>query len=173
MININKLIFLFFIEYPTFGCSRVAFKSHHGKYVVAESNGAANADRDKRDAWETFTVEEVECDSVALKSFHGKYLVAEDGSKGYEVNANRDHRSGWEIFKVIKQPNGTVAFRTAHGRYLVAEDNGKLRADRTSIREWETFTPVCVSGKSMRALNLEVFFVLILNIVNGKYLNRF
>ena len=159
---------MFEIGYATFGCSRVAFKSHHGKYIVAESNGAANANRDQRNDLETFTVEEVGCGFVALKSFYGKYLVAEDYMTGYEVNANREQCREWEIFKVLKQPNGTVAFRTAHGRYLVAEDNGNLRADRTWIREWETFTPVCVPGKPMRYVYIELIICLfIINAIHN------
>ena len=38
------------------GNGKFAFKSHHGKYLVAESNGALNADRDKALAYETFEV---------------------------------------------------------------------------------------------------------------------
>lgn len=152
---------MFKIGYPTFGCQRVAFKSHHGEYIVALSNGAVIANRDQRIGFNIFTVEELGSGSVALKSCYGKYLVAEDKDTGYQVNANRDQRREWEIFKVLKQPNGTVAFRTAHGRYLFAERNGSLRADLLCIREWknfgeETFTPVCVPGKSMRYVYIEL-----------------
>ena len=119
-------------------------QSYHGKYVTAESDGAANANRAERDSWEIFTVEEVSFGRIALRSHHGKYLVAEQSSAGYEVNANRDTRGPWESFEVLKQSDGTVAFKTWHGRYLVAESDGRLRGDRTSIREWETFTFECI-----------------------------
>lgn len=36
---------------------QIALKGHHGKYIVAESNGAANANRDALGPWEKFTVE--------------------------------------------------------------------------------------------------------------------
>ena len=74
-------------------------KSYHGKYIVAESNGAANANRAETGPWEIFTVEEVSAGKIALRSHHGKYLVAESS---YEVNANRDTRDSWEVFEVAE-----------------------------------------------------------------------
>ena len=138
-------------------------KSYHGKYVVAESDGAANANRAERDYWEIFTVEKVSFHKIALRSHHGKYLVAEDSRSGYEVNANRDTRGGPEVFEVLfgkAQNSGTVAFKTVHGRYLVAESDGRLRGDRTSIREWETFTPECIKGELMKTIILEYIYIL-------------
>merc|ERR1712136_412770 len=128
-----------------FGCgsSQIALKSYHGKYVVAESNGHANANRVNRGPWEIFSVEELKDGSIALKSHHGKYLVAENN---YEVNANRNALGPWEKFKVLKQADGTYAFRTWKGRYLVAESDGRLRADRTRIKEWESFKVECIVG---------------------------
>ena len=34
----------------------LAFKSVHGKYLVAESNGQLNADREVADIWEIFKI---------------------------------------------------------------------------------------------------------------------
>ena len=34
----------------------LAFKSDHGKYLVAESNGSLNANRDVADIWEIFKI---------------------------------------------------------------------------------------------------------------------
>ena len=137
-----------------FGCpnDKIALKSYHGKYVVAESDGGANANRAERNEWEIFTVEEVSAGKIALRSYHGKYLVAESS---YEVNANRDTRDSWEVFEVLEQSGGTVAFKTAHGRYLVAESDGRLRGDRTEIHEWENFTPECINGELMKTIILE------------------
>ena len=128
-----------------FGCPsyQIALKSAHGRYVVAESNGQANANSVKIGPWEIFTVEELEDESIALKSHHGKYLVAENND---EVNANRKRRGPWETFKVLKQDDDTFAFRTSHGGYLVAEFDGRLRFDRTlstSIKPREKFEVEC------------------------------
>ena len=139
-----SIIIIFIEGLRIFGChsSKIALKSFHGKYVVAESNGHANANRVNRGSWEIFSVEELK-DGIALKSHHGKYLVAENN---YEVNANRMWKQKWETFKVLKQADGTYAFRTWKGRYLVAERDGRLRADRTWIRPWEKFKVECVKG---------------------------
>ena len=147
-------IILYFIIYNLlctgniFGCkgNKLALGSFHGKYVVAEEDGAANANRNARDMWETFTVEEDGGNRVALKSFHGKYLVAEDSAHNYEVNANRLVRGPWEIFTVESQQNGRIALKTAHGRYVVAEEDGRLRGDRTVANAWEEFHPECFEG---------------------------
>ena len=128
-----------------FGCSnnKISLKSYHGKYVVAESNGDANANRVKKDVWEIFTVGVVGPNTVSLKSHHGKYLGAEDRSQSYDINANRRHLDAWAIFTVEKQQGGTIALKTAHGRYVVAERDGRLRGDRTAAQEWERFVPEC------------------------------
>ena len=45
-----------------FGClgDKIALRTHHGKYVVVESNGDANADRKIALSYETFTVKELD-----------------------------------------------------------------------------------------------------------------
>ena len=125
----------------------ISIKSHHKKYVVAETNGEANANGDIVGLWETFTIESLDVNTIALKSQEGKYLVAEDSSTNYEVNANSDAIGEKETFTVIKHAGGTVSFRTTYGRYLVAERDGRLRADRTWMRAWEKFSLECVKGK--------------------------
>ena len=105
-------------------------KSYHGKYVVAESDGKANANRNHRRGWETFTVEKLGGDKISLKSSHGKYLVAE---ANYEVNANRAGRGGWETFILERHEGGKIALKTAHGRYVVA-DNQRSREPKAQAR---------------------------------------
>ena len=74
-----------------FGCTigsicKVGLKTHHNKYVVAEKNGKANANRDWMRSWEIFSVTFIGANKVHFMGHHGKYLVAErDGT----VNANR------------------------------------------------------------------------------------
>ena len=65
----------------------ISLKSFHGKYLVAESDGRANADRTAIGGWEKWTIlnpnntgdrsEIQDGGAIALKSFHGKHLVAE------------------------------------------------------------------------------------------------
>merc|ERR1712083_1000997 len=62
------------------------------KYVVAEENGDANANRSTLDLWEVWTVLYVDGDKAAFKSAHGKFLVAEPSGA---VNANRPALDDW------------------------------------------------------------------------------
>ena len=124
-----------------FGCPsgsncKVGLKSYHNKFVAAE--GKANANRDKLDLWEIFSVIFIGGDKVQLKGHFGKYLVAEnDGS----VNANRDVGDLWETWTVEAKGSG-LAFKSHHGKYLVAEPNGELKANRDVADLWEIFRVV-------------------------------
>ena len=131
-------------------------KSYHGKYVVAQFNGDANANREEKGTWETFIVEDLGQSKVSFKSYHGKYLGAEDEIGNYDIRANKDNRSDWEIFKVENQSEGTIALKTAHGRYVVAESDGRLRGDRTVAGPWESFTPECLGGISIFLIPIKV-----------------
>ena len=123
-----------------FGCTvgsicKVGLQTDHNKYVVAEDNGKANANRDNLGAWEIFVVTFIGDDKVQFKGHHGKYLVAEkDGT----VNANRPQAWAWETWTVENKGNG-FAFKSYHGKYLVAESNGELNANRNHAYTWETF----------------------------------
>ena len=128
------------------GCNKVVLKSYFGKYVCAEPDGAANANRINPDLRETFAVEDLGLNRIALKAYNGKYLVAEDENEGFNINSNRDIRRSWEIFTVEKVESGAVALKTAHRRYVVAEPDGTLRGDRKAAGKWEKFTAECIQG---------------------------
>ena len=123
-----------------FGCTdgsvcKVGLKSYHNKYVAAEVDGKANADRDWMLAHEIFSVTFIGEDKVQFKGHHGKYLVAEqDGT----VNANQPQASTWETWTVENKGNG-LAFKSYDGKYLVAESNGELNANRNVASTFETF----------------------------------
>jgi len=128
-----------------FGCKfsstcKIRLKTHHNKYVVAEDNGKANANGNKFDVREIFSVTFIGEDKVQLKGHNGKYLVAElDGT----VNADRDQASSWETWTVKNEGiGGGFTFKSFHGNYLVAEPNGELKANRNVVGEWETFKVV-------------------------------
>ena len=128
-----------------FGCAndKLALLSTHGLYVVAEDDGNANANREQKSSWETFTIDDLGDNKFSFRSVHDKYLVAENLFHGYEVNCNRDRASTWEKFNAEVQKDGTVAFKTAHKHYLVAERDGRLRANRLWVGSFEKFTPEC------------------------------
>lgn len=128
-----------------FGCAndKLALLSTHGLYVVAEEDGNANANREQKSSWETFTIDDLGDNKFSFRSVHDKYLVAENLFHGYEVNCNRDRASTWEKFNAEVQKDGTVAFKTAHKHYLVAERDGRLRANRLWVGSFEKFTTEC------------------------------
>jgi hypothetical protein len=96
--------------YVTFG-DTISLKSCDEKYIVAESNGTANANRDAIGGWERFTIirsgntenENFFCigDVISLKSWQNKFIVAESNGA---VNANRDKIGSWERWTVSAAP---------------------------------------------------------------------
>ena len=66
------------------GGNKVALKSVHGMYLVAEGRYRAygiNANRNIRSSWETFKIQSQQGGRVALKTTHGRYIAAEiDGT---------------------------------------------------------------------------------------------
>ena len=124
----------------------MALKSYFGKFVVAESDGTANANGVKRYPWETFSAGHLGSSRILLRSLHRKYLVAEDGNLGYYINANRHVSGSWEIFTVEKQTGETITLKTAHGRYVTATPDGSLRGDRIVAGTRGRFKPECIPG---------------------------
>ncbi len=114
----------------------VSLRGAHGDYVVAELNGAANANRPVPFAWETFELIRHSGGLVSLRSYHNKYLVAELNGA---ANANRTQIGNWEKWTLQGNWDGTVAFRSFHNTYLVAEPSGALNANRTARGAWESF----------------------------------
>ena len=115
----------------------MSLKSNFGKYVVAEPNGDANANRAIASHYETWTLTFVDDYHVQFKSYHGKYLVAEPFTG--KVNANRAVASHYETWTVVDKGAGKFAFQSYHGKYLVSETDGRLNADRYEAGAWETF----------------------------------
>lgn len=137
--------------------TEVALGSYNGSYVAAEGGGGGdlNANRSWVREWETYSIVDinggslVSGDYVYIRTWNGYYLCAEGGGGG-DLNATRTWGREWETFRIWKTNGGgpvgfgdTVNFQTYSGYYVVADysyPNGKVRADRTWAREWETFT---------------------------------
>jgi hypothetical protein len=139
---------------------RVAFKSHDGHYLCAESGGGENlvANRTIKSTWETFTLVNQSNissntlpnngDKIMLRSYNGYYVCAENGGGG-EVNVTRHVGQEWEAFTILNlSSNGPilsgnyVALQTHNQHYLCAESGGgrEIVANRTFRNAWETFT---------------------------------
>ncbi|HRI06404.1 MAG TPA: RICIN domain-containing protein, partial [Nannocystaceae bacterium] len=126
---------------------KINLRGHHGKWLVAEDNGALNANRPHAQTWETFTVERAGPsqhtshlafgDVIALRSFHGKYVVAEENGA---ANANRGAIGPWEKWVVVRagasasdvfvSHGDVIALRSWQKRHLVAEADGNANANR-------------------------------------------
>jgi hypothetical protein len=133
---------------------RIALRSSHGKYLVAEADGNLNANRAEQGPWEKFTVVDPDNpqstawvsfgDLITLRSYHGKYVVA--GSAG-ETAADRTVIGPWERWRIENSvtPTSTenvhfgnrIALKSFHSLYLVAEPEGITHANRTEIGDWE------------------------------------
>jgi len=126
------------------GEGTVSLMSHHGYYLVAESDGSLNANRDQALEWETWTPEIHGQDTVAMRSWHGKYMVCE-GDGG--ANANRDVALGWEEWEIwynecpdYRNDWECVSLRShAHGKWLCAEGDNTVNCNRDAALEWETW----------------------------------
>jgi hypothetical protein len=126
---------------------KAALKTDHGRFVCAESDGRAIADRSEIGGWEMWEFNHVDKDHVTLKSDHDKYLCAEGGGGGVVV-ANRNEPGPWETWTIVEHADGRISLRAHDGmHYLCAEGERSnppfaLVADRTEVGGWEMFTVV-------------------------------
>lgn len=135
------------------GQRNIAFKSAHGKYLVAEGNGNnnVNANRSAIGSWETFDIELLSSGScitngstVALNTQAGYFVRATSGG---DLDANASAIGSWEKFTLINHSdvngclssNDTISLKSTHNKYMVAESNGAANANRSGIGSWEKF----------------------------------
>ena len=152
-VSTPKLAFLLLregsLKQNMFGCGaniicKVALKSYHGKYVVAELDGNANANSHEIGEMETWIVTFIDDDKVTFKSTDQKYLVADPNGNAY---ANSLEAGDWETFTVAQSDlgNGIFTFRSHHGKWLSADKHGALDANRDHALGWETFEVILLS----------------------------
>jgi len=123
-------------------CDTISLRSWHGKYVVAEANGQANANRDNAGKIGKWKIVPKSGGKFALKGNFGKHLAAE---KSGGANANRPWASTWETFEGIPIAGNYFGLKTHHNTYLVAENDGSLNADSDEIGPSERFEVICNS----------------------------
>jgi len=133
---------------------KLALKSAHRKYVVAEKNGGStvNANRNGVGAWETFTMTNLDS-SDCLR--HGSKVKIQTSKKFYfsaqpngALDANRTKVGSWEKFTLVNRSNRNgclknrdrISLESAHRKYVVAEKNGRANANRNRAGSWERFT---------------------------------
>jgi hypothetical protein len=142
---------------------RIALQAANGQYVAAESGGGreVNANRDAVGPWETFTLVRLDGrgalrygETVLIRAIEERFYLRA-GAGGTRLPAGELDAAGGAsmIFRLVdpSNPDGTdvisgpaapLALRTAEQRYVVAEGGGggRVRADRTAVGPWETFT---------------------------------
>lgn len=133
--------------------TNIALKAANNAYVSSNAGleddraGILVADRAEAGAWETFELVDLGDGKVALRASNGKFVCA-DRSIGGLLVANRDTVGDWETFELLSFDGDRKVLRTTDGRYVAADlalegdRKGRLFADRTEAREWETFTLV-------------------------------
>jgi hypothetical protein len=147
---------------------RIALQAINGQYVVAEGGGGhqVNANRDAIGPWETFTLVRLDAkgvlrygEAVLIRDVEERFYLRAGGSAGGSNAAltagELDAADGGSIiFRLVKpsnpddtdtvipRPTAPLALRTIDQKYVVAEGGGgyHVRADRTAVGPWETFT---------------------------------
>ena len=125
------------VKYDTF-----AIMASNRKFVCADlgKGGRLAADRLKVGPWERFKLYRLNGNRVALQASNGNFVSAEEG----RLVANYGTVRKWATFKLIQLKGNRNAFKAANGKYVCAHmgQGGALFADRSQIKEWETFTLV-------------------------------
>jgi len=145
---------------------KVVLQSNQGKYLVAESDGNLNANRDAIGSSEQFTISRSGKsryqnyvsygDTISLKSYDNKYVVSElQGT----VDVNRVaigpweqwtiHRSGNSLSKVFVTAGDIVSLKSHHNKYLTGQTTGQADARQDAIgpsEKWTIRTPSLAKG---------------------------
>lgn len=137
--------------FPT--CSRVALRTHNGRYVSVLQGGVRRVDAraDRVGPWETFEVQREADGRISLRtSSMGAYiepLRSKEGEPagGGGLTADIGSRSAAHLLRPVPSDGGTFALQTESGHFLVAEGGGggDMNANRRRISAWERFQVVC------------------------------
>jgi hypothetical protein len=122
----------------------IQLKTFEGLYVCADEGmlDTVFANKQKPDAWETFSLILFENNQCSIVSFKDKFWCAE-GKNQTEVIANRDASGYWETFTIERLPDNYVAFKAFNNNYLSLDvKTKKLLARGTTIGENEKFLMV-------------------------------
>jgi hypothetical protein len=131
--------------------TKLALKSDHNTYFVAENNGGenVNANRTAIGSWETFVMTGnntqgclVNGDSITIQTTSGYYLTATSGG---DLRANAVVKAEHETFTLVNHSDDSgcmeegdeISLLTHHNTYVVAESSGGANANRTAIGSWE------------------------------------
>ena len=155
-----------------FGCSDgskclVALQAYNKKYVIAEENGKANANKEKYQNSEVFEVTFHGPKKVSLKGYHKKYLAATNVAT---VNANRTNIDflGYYWTVEYKGKDG-FKFKSYWGYYLVAETSGALNAYGKNSGQKELFKVIKIKGRPNKIELYTIFHIEISGVAQRIY----
>ena len=134
--------------------SDISLQSHHGLFLIAQSNGGLDANATDPQTTTRFRLVDPDDlqstkavrygDRVALHSYRQTWVVAE---AGLSAQADRENLGSWEIWTLVdpRDVSNTspvnvreqIALRSHHSTYLVAEKDGQANANRSAIGPWE------------------------------------
>lgn len=129
---------------------RVAFLSHHGRYVTAmgEEDGWALKQEEELGPCGWFTQRPLEDGRITLKTCHGRYVTAPtSGETSWDWMLGQDRDPGdCGHFAVHDLGSDGVGLETCAGRYVTAGDGNwqgelawSLVGETTEIKDWERF----------------------------------
>ena len=135
----------------------LSFRSHYGRYLVAEPNGSLDADRQNIGAWEKFQIlSSNNLDqtgairygtSVVLLSAHHKYVNVDIWGGAHSNFSTPSSFTGFTLVDP-SEPSSTaivddrkpLALRSDMNRYLVADSNSNVNANSNNIgtsEQWD------------------------------------
>lgn len=107
----------------------------HGKYC-ADEDGRISCNRNNREGWEVFTVENIGIHKIALKGGRAGQYCADDGDG---MKCNRNSIGGWEQFRFEPLEGNKMALIGGRSGKYCADEGDKIICNRDSIGGWETF----------------------------------
>jgi len=112
----------------------VRFRSYHGLFLSAGSDGKLLANKPKAKNQETFEITRTD-NYITIKSSYNKYLSADPMGR---VVIDRNTPAEWERFILQEITPSTYALKTYHGKYICVENHKhNVVANRDAVRQWE------------------------------------
>jgi hypothetical protein len=116
-----------------------SFKSKHGRYLSAQSNGSVHIKADKVTNSELFTVTELSPGTYTITSSFGKFLAAHQDGRVSCDGTLLDESVLIRIQPYVQFEGIRKMLYSYHKKYLSAQPAGTLEWNRTAGKEWEEF----------------------------------
>eukprot|EP00727_Mastigamoeba_balamuthi_P013169 m51a1_g8475 hypothetical protein (2175) ;mRNA; r:495382-503027 len=126
--------------------SPFSFKTWHGGYLVAKSNGTIEVSKHLHETAMFWAEPYAKVrGAICLRTSHGKYVCAEPNGK---LLADRTHAQLWESFIPERVPGGTISLLSFHGKYVSVDKKLHATAHRPHSNDWEHFQVTPMTARS-------------------------